>query len=184
MTAPKPGGWQRQRRTTLVDSEWIKHHLDTLQLPSGKQIDFHALEFPMKVVGVVPVGDDGRILLTLQYRYMVDASGWEIPAGNVPLGESVLDGARRELYEETGHTARTFTPLYDFYPQIGRSNHHFTTFVAQGVREVTDVVDGDEVSAIRWFTLDQILQMICDNSLRDGFTALAILAYQAFARSA
>lgn len=169
--------WLRRARTTLVDSAWVKHHLDTLELPSGKFIEFHAIEFPMQVAGIIPVGDDGRILLTYQYRYMADAHGWEIPAGNVPSGESLEEGARRELLEETGYTARELTHLYAFYPQIGRSNHYFHIFAARGLAQLTADFDRDEVSDLRWFTLAELLEMIRRNELRDGFTALAILVY-------
>ncbi len=175
----RPGKkWRRHARTTLVDSEWVKHHLDTLELPSGKSIDFHAIEFPMQVVGIIPVGDDGRILLTYQYRYMADAFGWEIPAGNIPHGESLDEGARRELLEETGHTARVLEPLYSFYPQIGRSNHFFHLMVARGLFQQTTVIDADEVSGLAWFSVADIEKMIRTNELRDGFTALAILTYR------
>ncbi|MCX7846794.1 MAG: NUDIX hydrolase [bacterium] len=155
----------------------MRHHLDTLELPSGKQIEFHAIEFPMPVVGIIPVGDDGRLLLTYQYRYMADAHGWEIPAGNVPGAESLEEGARRELLEETGYTAREFRHLYAFYPQIGRSNHFFHVFVARGLTQLSSEYDCDEVSDLRWFTLDELLRMIRQNELHDGFTALAVLVY-------
>jgi 8-oxo-dGTP pyrophosphatase MutT (NUDIX family) len=173
--APRP--WRRHARRTLIDSAWIRHHIDRLELPSGKHIDFHALEFPMKVAGVLPIGDDGRILLTYQYRYMADACGWELPAGNVPEDEDLVEGAHRELLEETGHSAKSLELIYEYYPQIGRSDHYFNVFVARGVWKVTDQLDDDEVTEIRWFELDEILDMIRTNELMDGFTTLAVLVY-------
>ncbi|MCK5852349.1 NUDIX hydrolase [bacterium] len=170
--------WKFEKRKTLVKSEWIKHHLDTLTLPSGKQIDFHALEFPMKVAGILPVGDDGRILLTLQYRYMADSMSWEIPAGNVPEDEDLLIGARRELIEETGYDAKSLELIYEFYPQIGRSDHYFHVFVARGLKQVTEGFDTDEVAEVKWFTEKEVLQMIDDKTIIDGFTTMAILMYK------
>jgi len=178
MTAPAHPRWQRTKRTTIAASEWINHHLDIITLPSGKSIDFHAIEATMLVAGIIPVGADGRILLTMQYRYMVDAFGWEIPAGNIPPGEDLGEGARRELIEETGHDAPTFEPLYNFHPLIGRSSHHFHLFVAKNAHKISDTIDNDEVAAVRWFTLDQLEQMLRTNELRDGFTALAVLLYR------
>ncbi len=178
MTAQPHPRWQRTRRTTLVKSSWINHHLDTITLPSGKSIDFHAIEATMLVAGILPVGADGRILLTLQYRYMVGAFGWEIPAGNIPPGEDLLAGARRELIEETGHDAPLLEPLYNFHPLIGRSNHHFHLFVARHAHKISDTIDNDEIAAVRWFTLAQLEQMLRTNELRDGFTALAVALYR------
>ena len=170
--------WKFEKRKTLVKSEWIKHHLDTLTLPSGKQIDFHALEFPMKVAGILPVGDDGKILLTLQYRYMANQLSWEIPAGNVPEDEDLLIGAKRELIEETGYDAKSLELIYEYYPQIGRSDHYFHVFVARGLEQVSKDFDTDEVCEIRWFGLDEILEMLAENKIVDGFTATAILMYK------
>ena len=169
--------WTRRARTALVESSWIRHYLDTVELPSGKVIEFHALEFPRKVVGVLPVGEDGRILLTLQYRYMTNAFSWEIPACNVDEGEDLLTGARRELLEETGCSAEQVQLLYDFYPQIGRSDHHFHIYIAHGLRKLTEQLDPDEVAETKWFTTSEILGMFKDHSLRDGFTAFAILLH-------
>jgi 8-oxo-dGTP pyrophosphatase MutT (NUDIX family) len=169
--------WKRSSRKTLVESEWIRHHIDTLKLPSGKIIDFHALEYPMQVAGIIPVGADGKILLKLQYRYMADRYSWEIPAGNVSEGEDLIVGARRELIEETGYDAKTLDHLYEFYPQIGRSDHYFNVFVAQDLEKVSDTVDEDEVFDLRWFSLEEILDLIRNNNFCDGFSATAIMAY-------
>lgn len=177
MAGNKNAPWKRIQRRTLVESAWIRHHLDTLELPSGEMIDFHALEYPMAVAGIVPVGDDGRILLTRQYRYMADRYSWEIPAGNVDTGEDLITGARRELVEETGYSAETLEPLYEFFPQIGRSDHYFNLFVARGLNKVSEQIDTDEVFELRWFRLEEILEWIRANNLCDGFTAIAIMAY-------
>ena len=170
--------WKRHKRKTLVESEWIKHHLDTLELPSGKKIDYHALEFPMKVVGILPMRDDGKILLTLQYRYMANQLSWEIPAGNLPGEEDLVEGARRELIEETGYDADFFEHIYEFYPQIGRSDHYFNVFIARGLKQVSKNFDTDEVCEIKWFTLDEILNMLAKNEIVDGFTVTAVLMYK------
>jgi len=172
--------WKREKRKTLVNSEWIGHHLDTLTLPSGKKIDFHALEFPMKVAGILPVDDNNNILLTLQYRYMANAMSWEIPAGNVPLDEAILTGARRELIEETGYDAQSLKLIYEFYPQIGRSNHYFHVFLARGLKKVSEEIDTDEVAEVKWFSIDDVLKMIDDKTIIDGFTSIAVMKYILF----
>ncbi|NLF39205.1 NUDIX hydrolase [bacterium] len=169
--------WKKLGRRTLVKSVWLKHHLDTVRLPSGKTIMFHALDFPRKVAGVIPVGDDGRVLLTRQYRYMAKSYSWEMPAGNVPRGETVMKGALRELEEETGYTARRIKLLYTFHPQIGRSNHLFHLFVATGLRKVSATYDTDEVSEIRWFSVRQLQAMVRRQEFIDGFTLLGLLLW-------
>src|SRR2546423_8305251 len=76
--------WQVLRRVTVYDSPWVRLHRDDVRLPDGTVIDgHHVVDVPRPAVGVVPVGDDGRVLLIEHYRFITDTTGWEIPAGGV-----------------------------------------------------------------------------------------------------
>ena len=89
------------------------------KLPSGKKIDYHALEFPMKVAGILPVRDDGKILLTLQYRYMAGQLSWEIPAGNLDEAEDLINiGAYvKGSNPQIDHALNKITDLRSFMKQ-------------------------------------------------------------------
>src|SRR5919199_1293296 len=100
----KPRPWQVLRRETIYESPWLRLYRDDVRLPDGSLIaGHHVIEYPQPAVGVVPVGDDGRILLIEHYRFITDTTGWEVPAGRVDPLEELEDAAARELREETGY---------------------------------------------------------------------------------
>ena len=81
---------------------WIEVFHDEVDRPDGSEGIYGVVHFRSAAVGVVAVADDGRLLLVGQHRYSLDEYSWEIPEGGVGEGESLVDGARRELREETG----------------------------------------------------------------------------------
>src|SRR5262245_3511534 len=118
--------WQVLRRETIYDSRWVRLHRDDLLLPDDSLLEgYHVIEIPQPAVFVVPVGDDGRILLTEQYRYINDLVSWEIPGGRVEAGETIEVSGERELREETGYTAERLEYLGLYHPASGRSSHTF-----------------------------------------------------------
>ena len=84
---------------------------------------------------MMPVDDKSRILLVRQYRLPARASLWELPAGRVDKGESVLQAAKRELREETGFKAKKWTKLTSFFVSPGFLAEKMTIFVAADLTE-------------------------------------------------
>jgi 8-oxo-dGTP pyrophosphatase MutT (NUDIX family) len=172
--APRP--WQVLRRTTVYDSPWVRLRRDDVRLPDGTVIDgHHVVELPRPAVGVVPVGDDGRLLLIEHYRFITDTTGWEIPAGVFDPGEDLNTAAARELMEETGHAADRLEVLGAYYPSHGLSNQTFHVCVARGLRRVSDVIDTNEVMSIRWFDPAAVKEMLRRNAIRDGLSLTGLL---------
>jgi len=133
-------------------------------------------------VVLLPVLDDGRILLVRQYRHAVGASLWELVAGRIDPGESPLAAARRELLEETGYTARSFQRLFEAFPTPGFVGERFVLYLARGLRPGTARPEADERVVPRAFPLRLLLQRIRRGVLRDGKTIAGILYYARFLR--
>jgi ADP-ribose pyrophosphatase len=178
----KPRPWQVLRRETIYDSSWVRLHRDDVRLPDGTVIDgHHVVDFPRPAVCVVPVGDDGRILLIEHYRFITDTTGWEVPAGRIDEGEELAQAAARELREETGYAAERLEYLGAYHPCNGSSNLTFHVYLGYGLSQVGELTDTNEVLRAAWFVPDEVWAMIESNTARDGLTLTALLWY--FARS-
>jgi 8-oxo-dGTP pyrophosphatase MutT (NUDIX family) len=177
----KPRPWQVLRRETIYDSEWVRLHRDDVRLPDGSVIDgHHVIDYPLPAVCVVPVGDDGRILLIEHYRFITDTTGWEVPAGRIDEGEPREEAAARELREETGYVAKRLEYLGVYHPTNGSSNLAFHVYFGYGLRRVGELTDTNEIMRVAWFSGDEVWDMIAANELRDGLSLTALLWY--FAR--
>ena len=110
---------------------------DTVKLPDGGTATREYVKHPGAVV-IVPLLDDGRVLLERQYRYPVQQVMIEFPAGKIDPGEDRLVCARRELFEETGYTAREWAHAGRLHPVISYSTEFIDIWFARGL------VDGGE----------------------------------------
>ncbi len=101
---------------------------------------------------MMPVDGQGRVLLVRQYRLAALASLWELPAGRVDPGETVLAAAKRELAEETGYRARHWSKLLTFYASPGYVAEKMTLFKATGLTAGEPKPMEDERIEVRWFS--------------------------------
>ena len=122
---------------------------------------------------MMPVDARGRILLVRQYRLPARAYLWELPAGRVDPGETVLRAAKRELREETGYTARKWTKLVTFWASPGYVAEKMTIFAAEQLTPGEAKPMEDERIETRWFTLREIEALIDAGKLVDGKTIIA-----------
>lgn len=105
------GPWTRRSRRAAYENAWITIWHDEVIRPDGEPGIYGVVHFANLAVGVLAVDDAGRVPLVGQHRYALDRYSWEIPEGGVPAGESAIDGARRELREETGVEAEHWIEL-------------------------------------------------------------------------
>ncbi|MBK8047951.1 MAG: NUDIX hydrolase [Anaerolineales bacterium] len=117
----------RLARETLYTSPWVNLHVDRVEFPGDRIIErHHFLEFPSKSVGVLVENEANHLLLVEAYRYVTGTVEWEIPAGHIDGGETVLAAAEREVSEEGGYATAGHRLVYSFYPipGIGDALHH------------------------------------------------------------
>lgn len=182
MSADDSRPWQVLRRVTVYAHPLIQVHRADVQLPDGSIVDgHHIVDLTHPAVGILPVGDDGRILLIEHYRFITDTTGWEVPAGRVDDGEAPLETAARELREETGYGASHLDHLGTYHSSNGFSNHTVHLYLARGLRQVGPVMDQNEVMRLAWYTPAEIWAMIDANEISNGLTLTALFWY--FARA-
>ena len=95
---------KRLSRTVIYENPWVNLYVDKVRFPDGRIIEqHHLLDFEKEAVAALVENSEGQVLLVHVYRYTTDTIEWEIPAGSVEEGESILEAARREVWEESGY---------------------------------------------------------------------------------
>ena len=130
------------------------------------------------VLAVDESGGQPRVLLARQYRHAAGDPLWELPAGRIDHGESALAGAKRELLEETGITARQWRQALTFYSSPGFLDETMAVYLARGLARGASQPEEDEMIALRFFPLHQAVRMAMNGRIRDGKTIAAILWYE------
>lgn len=151
--------------------------------PDGLRSTRDIVVHPGSVV-VLPVFDDGRILLIRQYRHAVGRELWELVAGGMEPGEAPLAGAKRELAEETGYTARSWRKLLDVFPTPGFVSERMVVYLAQDLREGEARPEDDERITTRAFAPREIERWIRSGKLRDAKSIAGILFYLRYSKRA
>ena len=152
-------------------------HRQRYVLPDGRRVELDAVRVPA-VAYIVPLLDDGRVVLIRQYRPIVDAEIWELPAGTIEPGESPEVCARRELVEEAGLAPETLEHLVTFHNSPGFSDEAVVVYAATGLTEVPDDRQGAEEQhmVVQRVPLDEALAMVDDGRITDAKSVIALLA--------
>ncbi len=175
--AERVGPWRRRSRDVAYANPWIEIYHDEVDRPDGSPGIYGIVHFRSQAVGVVAVGDDGRLLLVGQHRYSLDEYSWEIPEGGVPPGETLVDGARRELREETGYDAAEWRQLCRITLSNSVTDERGAILLATGLRAGKPAPDATEELALRWATLDEVLTEIDDGGIHDLLTIAGVCRY-------
>jgi len=143
-------------------------------------VDDLALDNPAKAARKA----EPRILLERQYRHAAQSMMWELPAGRIDDGETSLTAAKRELFEETGYSARQWKRILHFYVSPGFLDETMTIYLARGLRAGEAQPEPDEKIATRFFTLSEAKRMALNGRIRDAKTISGILWLAQTARPA
>lgn len=127
---------------------------------------------------MMAVDERKRVLLVRQYRLPAEKYLWELPAGRLDPGEKPLGAARRELAEETGYRARTWSKLVSFWVSPGYVQEKMTIFLATDLTEGEATPMDDERIETRWFTRREITEMIRTGKIEDAKTMIGFLLWQ------
>ena len=150
---------------------------DRVRLPDGGEATREFVVHPGAVL-VVPVLDDGRLVLERQFRYPVKRVMLEFPAGKIDAGEAPLATAQRELVEEAGYTAQKWKKVCTIHPEIGYSTEFIDVFEATGLAHVGQKLDAGEFLDIVALTEDELLATYDCGGLTDGKTIAALFAWR------
>lgn len=157
---------------------YVSH--DEVVEPSGIRAKRDVVRHPGSVVVLALDGKkkEPRVLLERQYRYAANQFLWELPAGRIDHGESVLAAAKRELLEETGYTAKRWKRLTKYYASPGFVDETMSIYLAEGLQPGKAQPEADEAIHARLVPLSAVIHMMRKNRIRDGKTILGVLWFQ------
>lgn len=159
----------------IFDGHVVHLFKDTVRLPNGKAAVRETVRH-IGAVTVVPVTDDGRVVVERQFRYPLNEVITEIPAGKLDSKtEDRLEAAKRELKEETGYTAEEWICLGDYYPAAAYTDERITMYLARGLRRGTQQLDEDEFLNVVTVPLEELVRDILEGRIADGKTQAAVL---------
>lgn len=155
-----------------------RFHVESVEVPrrSGGTVRKDMLVHP-GAVALVPVLDDGRLVLIENRRFAVQRTLWEIPAGTLEPGEEPAACAARELVEETGYEARRIEPLAELYTAPGFCNERMHVFVATGLSEVGQRLEDAEWITVHVLDEERVRTMLRDGTIEDGKTIAGLYRY-------
>lgn len=146
---------------------------DRVALPNGKEATREYIVHPGAVV-VVPLLDNGDVLMVRQFRYPLRREFFELPAGKIDPGEDALLCGQRELLEETGFVADTWRMLATIHPCIGYSDERILIYLAQGLSEQGHRRDEDEFLDNVRMPLARAMDWLREGRLSDGKTMIGL----------
>jgi ADP-ribose pyrophosphatase len=149
---------------------------DRVRLPDGHETVREYIVHPGAVL-VIPVLDDGRLVVERQFRYPMQRVFLEFPAGKLDPGEDPLTTANRELIEETGYSAAIYRPLGVLHPVISYSTEAIHLFVAEGLTQVGARLDHGEFLEVGAMTVSEMLEALECGEITDAKTMVALLMY-------
>jgi len=164
-------------REELLKGKFLHVVRDTVRLPDGGTATREYVLHP-GAVAVVPILDDGRLVLERQYRHAAGGVMIEFPAGKLDPGEGVLVCGQRELLEETGYIAREWAYAFTMYPTVAYSDEGIQVWFARGLELREAKLDQGEFLEVFTATPEEYLRWCAEDRIRDSKTLAAAVWVQ------
>jgi ADP-ribose pyrophosphatase len=161
--------WKKLSTITKFVNSWWSYKVDKYLLPNGVEGEYH-YAFTHGSAFIVPVNDDGKIILVRQFRYLNDRFSLEFPGGGVKAENNYIAEARKELIEETGFNG-DLQYAGEFNPYNGVTNEICKVYIARNLRPSNEFKkDESEEFEIIAYSYKEIEDMVNSNEIYDGMT--------------
>lgn len=155
----------------VFDGVFLHANRDTVRLPDGKEAAREYILHPGAVM-MIPLLDDGHVVMERQWRHPLSRAFIEFPAGKIDQGEPPLATCSRELREETGYVAERFTLLATINNAISYSNEHIDIYLAEGLTAGERKLDDGEFLDVLTVPVKQVLAWVRDGTITDVKTII------------
>lgn len=168
---------RRTKRELVYEGTVLKVYRDHMEFANGNTEEWDYIHHD-GAAAVVPVLDDGRILMVSQFRNALDRDTIEIPAGKLDFpGEEGIACAARELEEETGYRSDHLEWLINVRTTVALCNEKIEIFLARDLKPSRQNLDDNEFVTVKAYTVDELKTKIYSGEIEDSKTIAAILAY-------
>lgn len=157
----------------IYEGKIVNLRIDTVELPDKKYSKREIIEHPGSV-GIIPIKEDGTVILVEQFRKPIEKSLLEIPAGKIEINEEPKETALRELVEETGYIANKMEYISEFYTSPGFSNEKIYLFLATELEFDKENPGEDEYIDIKKVKIEDLINMINRGEIIDSKTIIGI----------
>jgi 8-oxo-dGTP pyrophosphatase MutT (NUDIX family) len=167
--------WIVHGERTLYDSPWVRLALTDVEIPGGERFEHHVIRMPANAAGTVIHDPERGVLMLWRHRFVTDTWGWEVPAGRVDPGETPIEAAAREAFEETGWQPGPLRHLTTYFPHNGFNDCAFHLFTADGATHVGDPTDPSESERIEWLPIARLRDEVRAGNVGDGLSLTILL---------
>lgn len=167
--------WKIQTVKTVYDNPWVRVRHYTVINPNGGQGVYGLVSPKSRAVGVVPITNDGQVVMVGQHRFACGDYSWEVPEGGASFDEDPQIGAARELAEETGYAAKHWLPILDMQLSNSITDECASCFVAWGLQSGDSQPDPTEAITVTHVPFGQVLDWVTSGKIKDAMTVAMIL---------
>lgn len=173
----RKSGWEMLSNKTKYENPWIRVEHHEVLNPNGQPGIYGKVHFKNIAVSVVPIDEEGNTYLVGQERYTIGQYSWELPEGGclIESGESPLEAAKRELLEETGLIAATWTCLGEVFLSNSVTDEKAVIFLAQHLQQKIAQPEETEVLQLRKLPLQEAIDMAKKGEITDGLSVISLL---------
>jgi len=171
----KGNPWKILKSNEIYDNNWIKVTEHQVINPTGGNGIYGEVHFKNLAIGIVVLDDNYDTWLVGQYRFPLKAYSWEIPEGGGPLNVDPLISAKRELQEETGIQASTFTEIQRMHLSNSVSDELAIIYIAQNLQLGKSSPEETEELVVRKLTFEEAYQMVIHGEITDSMSVAGIL---------
>jgi ADP-ribose pyrophosphatase len=175
--------YERIERKNGYLGKFINMFIDKVRLPNNHIIDLELIEHP-GAAAIVPVDDDGNIIMVRQFRYATSGFILEIPAGKLDQAESPEICAGRELEEETGFRSSKLEPLGFIWTTPGFTNEKIWLYLALNLKETEQALEDNEVLSVEKVPAHKAIEDAKQGRISDSKTVCALLRAEPLLRKA
>jgi 8-oxo-dGTP pyrophosphatase MutT (NUDIX family) len=174
--------WTVHGEEVVYDSPWVSLRRADVELPDHRRLPHHLIRVPAPAAGTVVADAERGVLMLWRHRFITDTWGWEIPAGRIEDGEVPVEGAAREVLEETGWRPDALEPLTAYHPTNGLSDQTFHVFLARRATYVGPPADWTESDKVEWVPAARLRAYLAAGAIGDGLSMTALCWCLAFGR--